>query len=60
VSEEPFCSFCGKDKSAVRKLIAGGGRQPSKDRILPPVFICDECVALCNEIVATEASKTEH
>jgi ATP-dependent Clp protease ATP-binding subunit ClpX len=39
------CSFCGKDKSQVRKLIAG-----------PAVFICDECVRLCNRILEHEGS----
>jgi hypothetical protein len=34
------CSFCGKDKGAVAKLIAG-----------PGVYICNECVTLCNEIL---------
>ncbi|MBL7048232.1 MAG: ATP-dependent Clp protease ATP-binding subunit ClpX [Nitrospira sp.] len=37
------CSFCGKSQKAVRKLIAG-----------PTVFICDECVNLCNEIMSEE------
>jgi len=37
------CSFCGKSQHEVRKLIAG-----------PTVFICDECIALCNDIVAEE------
>jgi ATP-dependent Clp protease ATP-binding subunit ClpX len=37
------CSFCGKNQKEVRKLIAG-----------PTVFICDECVTLCNEIMAEE------
>jgi len=37
------CSFCGKSQDEVRKLIAG-----------PTVFICDECIALCNDIVAEE------
>ena len=37
------CSFCGKSRDQVRKLIAG-----------PTVYICDECVGLCNEIVAEE------
>ena len=32
-----FCSFCGKNQSEVKKLIAG-----------PSVYICDECVSLCN------------
>ncbi len=36
----PNCAFCGKSQSEVRKLIAG-----------PTVMICDECVALCQEIV---------
>ncbi len=38
-----YCSFCGKSKHEVRKLIAG-----------PSVFICDECVELCNDIVREE------
>lgn len=37
------CSFCGKSQDEVRKLIAG-----------PTVYICDECVELCNEIIAEE------
>lgn len=37
------CSFCGKDKHAVAKIIAG-----------PGVFICDECIDLCDQILATE------
>lgn len=37
------CSFCNKDQSDVRKLIAG-----------PTVFICDECVEVCNEIIADD------
>jgi ATP-dependent Clp protease ATP-binding subunit ClpX len=44
VSNQPAilrCSFCNKDQSDVRRLIAG-----------PAVFICDECVEVCNEIVA--------
>jgi len=39
------CSFCGKGQEEVRKLIAG-----------PTVYICDECVELCNEIIAEELS----
>ena len=35
-----YCSFCGKSQHEVRKLIAG-----------PSVFICDECVELCNDII---------
>jgi hypothetical protein len=38
-----YCSFCGKSQHEVRKLIAG-----------PTVFICDECVALCADIVEPE------
>ena len=34
------CSFCGKSQKQVRKLIAG-----------PGVYICDECIDLCNEII---------
>ena len=37
------CSFCGKRRREVRKLISG-----------PRVFICDECVGLCNDILAKE------
>ncbi len=39
-----YCSFCGKSQNEVRKLIAG-----------PSVFICDECVDLCNDIIQEEA-----
>jgi ATP-dependent Clp protease ATP-binding subunit ClpX len=38
-----YCSFCGKSQHEVRKLIAG-----------PSVFICDECVELCNDIIREE------
>jgi ATP-dependent Clp protease ATP-binding subunit ClpX len=38
------CSFCGKNQDEVRRLIAG-----------PDVYICDECVSLCNEIIAQES-----
>jgi len=40
------CSFCGKSQREVRKLIAG-----------PTVYICDECIELCNEIIADEAER---
>ena len=40
------CSFCGKSQDEVRKLIAG-----------PTVYICDECIELCNEIIAEEATE---
>ena len=39
-----YCSFCGKSQHEVRKLIAG-----------PSVFICDECIELCNDIIRDEA-----
>jgi ATP-dependent Clp protease ATP-binding subunit ClpX len=39
-----YCSFCGKSQHEVKKLIAG-----------PSVFICDECVELCNDIIRDEA-----
>ena len=42
------CSFCGKGQREVRKLIAG-----------PTVYICDECIRLCNDIVAEEAERDE-
>jgi hypothetical protein len=41
--ETVYCSFCNKDKDAVAKLIAG-----------PGVYICDECVNLCDLIIAEE------
>ncbi len=42
------CSFCGKSQKQVKKLIAG-----------PGVYICDECIELCNEIIEEELSATE-
>jgi ATP-dependent Clp protease ATP-binding subunit ClpX len=42
------CSFCGKGQREVRKLIAG-----------PTVYICDECIRLCNDIIAEEAQRDE-
>ncbi|GHG43963.1 ATP-dependent Clp protease ATP-binding subunit ClpX [Flavimobilis marinus] len=41
------CSFCGKSQKQVKKLIAG-----------PGVYICDECIELCNEIIEEELSET--
>jgi ATP-dependent Clp protease ATP-binding subunit ClpX len=41
-----FCSFCGKSQKEVRKLIAG-----------PAVYICDECIQLCSEIIEEESEK---
>ncbi len=54
-----YCSFCGKPKDDVRKLIAGGGQQVAVDRVLPTVFICDECLGLCGEILAEGATEPE-
>ena len=42
------CSFCGKGKDKVRKLVAG-----------PGVFICDQCVHLCNEVLQSEGQHGE-
>src|SRR5690349_20606742 len=43
-----YCSFCGKSQHEVRKLIAG-----------PSVFICDECIDLCNDIIREEMQGDE-
>ena len=43
-----YCTFCGKSQHEVKKLIAG-----------PSVFICDECIDLCNEIIRDEQPSTE-
>lgn len=43
-----YCSFCGKSQHEVRKLIAG-----------PSVFICDECVDLCNDIITEEVQEAD-
>src|SRR3954470_21755692 len=42
------CSFCGKHQSEVKKLIAG-----------PSVYICDECIELCNDIIAEEYDSSD-
>lgn len=42
------CSFCGKSQKEVKKLIAG-----------PTVYICDECIGLCNDIIAEEVDREE-
>ena len=41
-----FCSFCGKNQHEVKKLIAG-----------PSVFVCDECIELCNDIIKEESKE---
>ena len=43
-----YCSFCGKSQHEVKKLIAG-----------PSVFICDECIELCNDIIREEIQGAE-
>ncbi|HDQ41242.1 MAG TPA: ATP-dependent Clp protease ATP-binding subunit ClpX [Desulfonatronum sp.] len=47
-TSELCCSFCGKNQEQVRRLIAG-----------PDVYICDECVILCDEIIAQDSMSTE-
>jgi len=44
--ESLFCSFCGKSQKEVKKLIAG-----------PTVFVCDECVELCMDIIKEDSKK---
>jgi len=48
LTQELCCSFCGKNQDEVQRLIAG-----------PNVYICDECVSLCNEIIAQESLSEE-
>lgn len=43
------CSFCGKSQDEVRRLVAG-----------PGVYICDECVELCSEIISEEFEEEEY
>jgi ATP-dependent Clp protease ATP-binding subunit ClpX len=47
-SDNMSCSFCGKSQDEVKKLIAG-----------PTVYICDECIELCNDIIAEETKHEE-
>jgi len=47
-NENLFCSFCGKNQKEVKKLIAG-----------PAVYICDECIQLCSEIINEESEKDQ-
>ncbi|MCD6294516.1 MAG: ATP-dependent Clp protease ATP-binding subunit ClpX [Deltaproteobacteria bacterium] len=47
-NDDLLCSFCGKSQDEVKKLIAG-----------PSVYICDECIQLCNEIIAEEYNQEE-
>ncbi len=46
IDDNLFCSFCGKNQKEVKKLIAG-----------PAVYICDECIQLCSEIIEEESGK---
>lgn len=46
-NDQLLCSFCGKSQRQVKKLIAG-----------PGVYICDECIDLCNEIIDEEFTST--
>jgi len=46
LNDNLFCSFCGKNQKEVKKLIAG-----------PAVYICDECIQLCGEIIQEESEK---
>ena len=48
-NEQLLCSFCGKSQRQVKKLIAG-----------PGVYICDECIDLCNEIIDEELTSPAH
>lgn len=48
-SKALYCSFCGKSQHEVKKLIAG-----------PSVFVCDECVELCNDIIREEIQENQH
>ncbi len=43
------CSFCGRNQDEVQRLIAGP----------PPIFICDECVAICNQVIAEERQRAQ-
>ncbi len=43
-----FCSFCGKSQKEVKKLIAG-----------PTVFVCDECVELCMDIIKEDSKNNK-
>jgi len=48
MNDNLFCSFCGKNQKEVQKLIAG-----------PAVYICDECIQLCSEIIEEEKGKDQ-
>ena len=46
--EKLHCSFCGKEQDSVKRLVAG-----------PGVYICDECITLCTEIIAEEPTQSD-
>ena len=48
IEDKLHCSFCGKEQDSVRRLVAG-----------PGVYICDECIDLCNEIISEETEEVE-
>src|SRR5436309_16044315 len=48
-NEQLLCSFCGKSQRQVKKLIA-----------VPGVYVCDECIDLCNEIIDEELTAPSH
>ena len=48
IKESLFCSFCGKSQKEVKKLIAG-----------PTVFVCDECVELCMDIIKEDSKNNK-
>ncbi|MFN5928678.1 MAG: ClpX C4-type zinc finger protein, partial [Roseiflexaceae bacterium] len=43
------CSFCGRSQDEVQRLIAGP----------PPIFICDECVAICHQVIAEARQRVQ-
>ena len=53
--DDLHCSFCGKNKADVRKLIAGPAPDSSAGgRVFPVVAICDECVTLCADVCSSD------
>jgi hypothetical protein len=61
VTDELFCSFCGKSQSVVRKLIQGGGGYSEilkrRGHALPLVCICNECIQMCAMIMDADRPK---
>ena len=51
------CSFCGKSREQVPTLFAGRGvRGPSSGAIVAPVYVCNECVAACAQVLAERST----